>query len=181
MMVSLDGYFEGLGHAIDWHSADTEFNQFAAEQIEQVDTLIFGRRTYELLSRYWPNAKAQDEYDAIVTEKMNQLRKVVFSRSINGSSWHNTTVSADIAEVEKLKREPGKEIAVFGSNALAVALLNARLLDEWRVMVNPVVLGTGTSLFSGRKEPLKLSLSEIRSFKSGNVLFSYRPNSHQVA
>lgn len=176
-MVSLDGYFEGVGHDLSWHNVDAEFNAFAHEQnIGPVGTLLFGRTTYELMAGYWPKpAGAVD--DPETARFMNETPKVVASTEPFAPDWQGTTVvSANvIEEIEKLKAGPGKEIAIFGSNKLCVSLMEKGLVDEFRVMVNPVAIGAGTPLFAGLDKRYKFKLIKTRQFSSGNVLLTYVP------
>ncbi len=176
MMISLDGYFEGEGRSIDWHNVDEEFNDFAIAQLEEVDTLLFGRVTYEMMASYWPTAQAR-ENDPIVAGKMNGLQKLVFSHSLSDVKWENTRlVKGDLAaEMKQLKAQPGKDMIIFGSSDLAVTFIKQGLLDECRVMVNPVVLGGGKPLFAGIHDRLRLNLLRTRTFQSGNVLLCYEP------
>lgn len=181
MMVSVDGYFEGPNHDLSWHNVDAEFNEFAIKQTESVGTLLFGRRTYELMSSYWPSEQARKD-DPIVARLMNNTPKIVFSRTMeklqNIAEWHNATLKNEIKklEIKKLKRESAKDLAVFGSNQLCVSLMKLGLVDEFRIMLNPVALGRGTSLFAGLDKELKLSLISSKLFKSGNMLLTYEPN-----
>jgi dihydrofolate reductase len=159
MMVSVDGFFEGPHQEIDWHVVDAEFNELAAEFLDSVDTILFGRTTYEMMAAYWPTPSAMKD-DPMIAGKMNAMRKIVFSRTLEKADWNNTTlVKGDAAEdVARLKKMPGKDIAIFGSSKLAVSLSERGLIDEYRIMVNPVALGSGHSLFGGMKGRLKLRL-----------------------
>ena len=176
MMVTLDGFFEGPNHEIDWHNVDEEFNEFAIEQLDEIDTLLFGRVTYELMASYWPTSFAR-ENDPIVADKMNRIPKLVFSKTLDKAEWENSRlVNEHIAEeVSKLKQQPGKDMAIFGSSDLTVSLLEMGLVDELRIMVNPVVLGSGKSLFHGIRDTVKLKLLRMKTFRSGNVLLYYEP------
>jgi len=175
-LITLDGFFEGPNREIDWHNADEEFNKFAIRQLDSVGALLFGRVTYEMMAAYWPT-RAAISNDPIVAKKMNDLPKIVFSRTLSSAAWQNTRlVKGDIAEeVAKLKQEPGKDLFVFGSSDLAVALLQNDLLDEIRVILNPVILGSGKTLFQGLPGKLKLKLLNSQVFRSGNVLIYYQP------
>ena len=175
MMVSVDGYFEGPNREIDWHNVDEEFNDLAISFLDTVDTLLFGRVTYELMASYWPSEHARTN-DPIVAGKMNSLRKVVVSRTLKSVDWEKSTLlNGDIVEeVRKLKQQPGKDVAIFGSSELAVTLMQQRLVDEYRIMVNPVILGAGKSLFNGLNRRQNLKLLESKAFRSGNVLLCYR-------
>ncbi len=176
MMVSLDGYYEGKDRQIDWHNVDEEFNDFAIQQLNEVDTLLFGRVTYDMMASYWPTPQARTD-DPVVAEKMNSTPKIVFSHTLRDAKWENTRlVKGDLAaEVTRLKAQPGKDMIIFGSSDLAVSFLEHGLLDECRIMINPVVLGQGKSLFTGIHDRLKLKLLKSRTFHSGNVLLYYQP------
>ncbi len=176
IMVSLDGYFEGPNHEIDWHNVDAEFNNFAAGQLDEADTLVFGRRTYELMAGFWPTDHARS-VDPVVAEKMNSLPKVVVSRTLKTADWTGTAVvGGDLSHAFRTRKAAsGKQLAVLGSSNLCVTLLEQGLIDEVRLMYNPVVLGAGHSVFGGLKTRLKFERVDTQSFRSGNVLHRYRP------
>ena len=176
MMITLDGFFEGPNQEIDWHNVDEEFNEFAIHQLNDVDTLLFGRVTYQLMASYWPTQFAK-ENDPIVADKMNTVPKMVFSKTLDKAEWNNSRlVKEHVAEeISKLKQQQGRDLAIFGSSTLAVSLLQMGFIDELRVMVNPVVLGSGKSLFNGTHDKLNLKLLKMKTFRSGNVLLYYQP------
>ena len=177
MLISLDGFFEGPDRNINWHNVDEEFNQFAIEQLNTVDTLLFGRVTYEGMASYWPTPTAVAN-DPVVAGKINSLPKIVFSQSLSDVKWENTRLIKEkfIEEVNKLKQQPGKDLIIFGSSDLAVTFIENGLIDEYRIMVNPVALGGGKSLFKGIHNKLQLKLLKTKTFKSGNVLLYYAPS-----
>jgi dihydrofolate reductase len=176
MVMTLDGYHEGPNHEFDWPNVDDEFNEFAISQLNDIDVLLFGRATYEGMASYWPTPAAQ-EGDPLVAGFMNRVPKIVFSTTLPSADWENTTlVSGDVAPaISELKAQPGKNLAMFGSSNLTVSLLEQGLVDEIRVMVMPVLLGAGNSLFGGLKDRLHLKLARATTFSSGNVLLHYRP------
>ena len=176
MMVTLDGFFEGPDHNIDWHNVDEEFNDFAIDQLNEIDTLLFGRVTYEVMASYWPTPFAIED-DPVVAGKMNAIPKIVFSRTLDRAEWSNSRlVKENIAEeISQLKQQPGGDLAIFGSANLTMSLLQMGLVDELRLMINPVVLGKGNPLFEGVHEKLNLKLLKTRAFRSGNVLLYYQP------
>jgi dihydrofolate reductase len=176
MLTSLDGYFEGPAHEIDWHNTDDEFQEFAIEQTGQAGVLLFGRVTYEMMASYWPTRQAIDS-DPIVAGLMNSLPKIVFSRTLQKVDWQNTRiVKNDFAkEIATLKEQSGKDLCILGSSDLAVSFLEAGLLDEIRILINPIVLGAGKPLFKGIQDRLKLKLLKTRIFKNGNILLYYQP------
>ena len=175
MMTSADGYHADLGQALDWHNVDQEFSQFALAQLREAGTLVFGRVTYEGMAAFWP-APAGEESDPEVAKAMNTTPKIVISRTLAQAGWAGTQVISHHAEEElaRLKQQPGKDIVVAGSSTLTAGLLQAGLLDELRIMVNPVILGQGRSLFAGAGRT-SLQLLKTRQFTSGNVLLHYQP------
>lgn len=175
-MMSVDGFFEGLNKEIDWHNVDDEFNDFAIEQLGNAALLIFGRVTYKLMADYWPTPDAIKN-DSVVAEKMNSIRKIVFSRTLEKADWNNTTLIREdpAKECRRLKERNERDIYLFGSANLAAALRNAGVIDEYRIMLNPVILGNGSALFKPSLTRLKLKLTNSRTFKSGNVLLYYEP------
>ncbi len=176
MMITVDGYYAGPDGGIDWHNVDGEFNDFAIAQLNEVDTLLFGRETYELMASYWPTRDAVQD-DPVVAGKMNSLPKIVFSTTLGDVTWQNTRLIRDnvAAEVKRLKQQEGQDLLILGSSKLASTFIDQGLLDEARLMVNPVALGRGKSLFAGINDRLRLRLTKTRTFGSGNVLLYYEP------
>jgi dihydrofolate reductase len=176
MLTSLDGFFEGPDRDISWHHVDEQFNEFAIEQLNNMDTLLFGRVTYEMMASYWPTSAAKTD-DPVVAAKMNDLPKIVFSKSLSSVDWQNTRLIKNdfVEEMLKLKQQPGKDLIIFGSSDLAVSFMEYGLIDEYRVMVNPVVLGAGKTLFKGINKRHDLKLLKTKLFDSGNVLLYYEP------
>jgi dihydrofolate reductase len=179
-MMTLDGFFEGPNRDISWHTVDDEFNKFSGRQLDSVGVLLFGRITYQLMAGYWPTATRDDP---AVTLKMNTLPKFVFSRTMEKAEWNNTKLIREnpAEEILKLKQERGKDLALFGSAALLSTLAQANLVDEYRIMVNPILLGKGTPLFQGMDRRLDLKLISSNTYRSGNVLLCYRPSGKNTA
>lgn len=179
MMVSLDGYFEGPGHDLSWHNAaNNEFTKFADDQLDETDTLVFGHRTFAMMADFWPTSLASQEAKSTAT-RMNALHKVAFAHTTFETGWENSEISTDpISFMTELKQKPGKAVAVLGSSNLCVTLLEHGLLDELRIMVNPVAIGKGTPLFAGIKERQPFTLESSQGFSSGNVLLRYSIPKH---
>lgn len=180
MMVSLDGFFEGEDHDLSWHNVDEEFNQFAIHQLkDEIGLLLFGHRTYELMASYWPTEEALAD-DPEVASLMNNIPKIVFSRTLDRvqetNEWKNITLmtEANVDEINQIKSESGKDIAIFGSNNLCVNLMKLGVVDEFRIMVAPVVIDKGTKLFKGLDKKMELKLTSSRQFENGNVLLTYQ-------
>lgn len=176
MMVTLDGLFAGPNEELDWHNVDAEFNEYADELLSSVDALVFGRVTYQMMASYWPTPYAT-ETDPIIAAKMNAAPKVVFSHTLETVEWNNARlVNGELVEeVARLKQEPGKDMVIFGSGSLVSALTQHHLIDEYRIIVNPVVLGEGRPLFEGLSDRVQLQLLRTQTFRSGNVLLAYQP------
>jgi dihydrofolate reductase len=176
-LVTMDGYFSGMDGDISWaHSRDAEFNEFVQGNARAGGELVFGRITYELMASYWPTPHAMAN-DPVVAEGMNTLPKVVFSRTLDKVSWNNARlVKGDMAaEIRKMKQEPGKDMVIMGSGSLVAQLTEQKLIDEYQVVVYPVVLGKGRTMFDGIKEKLSLKLTSTRTFGNGNVFLRYQP------
>ena len=175
--VSLDGYFAGPNGDLSWaHRApDPEWNEFVAGNASGGGALVFGRVTYDMMVSYWPTPVAAKN-DPVVAARMNQLPKIVFSRTMKQASWNNTRlVKGDIvAETRKLKAEPGESMTILGSGSIVAQLAQAGLIDDFSFVVTPVALGKGRTLFEGIREHLPLKLTNTRAFKNGNVVLSYQ-------
>jgi dihydrofolate reductase len=177
--VSLDGYFAGRNGDIGWahkDKQDAEWNEFVAANAKGGGVLLFGRVTYELMASYWPTPHALRN-DPAVAERMNQLAKVVFSRTLGKVTWNNTRLVRDgmVAAVRKMKSEPGDDMAILGSGTVVSQLARENLIDEYQLVVNPVVLGAGRTMFAGVEDQLRLKLANSRTFANGNVLLRYQP------
>jgi|WetSurMetagenome_2_1015567.scaffolds.fasta_scaffold329617_2 dihydrofolate reductase len=176
MMTSIDGYFEGPNSELDWHNVDDEFNRYAIDFLNTLDTLVFGRKTYEMMASYWPTGNAAKD-DPVVAQKMNNLSKIVYSTTLEKVEWNKSKlVKTNIAdEVARQKLRQCKDLAIFGSSDLTLQLIPQGLIDEYRIIVNPIFLGKGKTLLSGLNERLKLKLVFTKTFRSGNVMLCYVP------
>jgi dihydrofolate reductase len=177
--VTLDGYFSGMSDDISWAhkgNEDAEWNAFVADNARAGGMLLLGRITYELMAGYWPTPDAMKNYPD-VAEGMNNLPKVVFSRTLDKASWqHTRLVKGDLAgEVRAMKKEAGEHIAILGSGSIVSQLAQEGLIDEYQVVLNPVVLGKGRTMFDGIKGKLTLKLTKTRTFSNGNILLYYEP------
>jgi dihydrofolate reductase len=174
--VTLNGYFKGPKGDISWHRHGPEENEYAAESLRSGNTLLFGRVTYEMMASYWPTPVAIKN-DPIVAEGMNNADKIVFSRTLKKVEWNNTRLVKDniVDEIKKMKQMPGKDMTLLGSGSILTQFAEQGLIDEYQLMVDPVVLGEGTPIMNGIKHKLDLELTGIRPFRSGVVLLSYRP------
>jgi dihydrofolate reductase len=171
-MMTLDGYFEGSAPwEIDWmeYVWGEELERFSLEQAQEVGALLFGRKTYEGMARHWSNATGE------IAEFMNNVPKIVFSRTLEVAEWRNSRLvnTRAEAEVPRLKHEPGKDLFIFGSATLTDSLTKHALIDEYRIGLNPLLLGTGTPMFKSNDERVRLRLLEARPMHSGVVILRY--------
>jgi dihydrofolate reductase len=174
MLVTANGYFERGRWEIDWHHTDEEFNDFSLEQLDEAGTLVFGRVTYTGMAEFWPTPQAI-EGEPATAQRMNALPKVVVSRTLQRADWKNTRIVRSIDDVAALKREDGKDALVLASSELAVSLSERGLIDEYRLLVNPIAIPDGKPVFMGLRRDLPLALVGSRVFKNGNVLLRYEP------
>jgi len=178
--TTLDGFFEGPNKELDWHSVDEEGKEYANDLLSNVDALLFGRVTYQLMADYWPAAATNhstSKSDLEIADKMNNLPKIVFSTTLQEVKWNNSRlVKENIAEeISKMKQQSGKDMVIFGSGSIVSTFMQHGLIDEYRIIVNPVVLGNGNPLFKGINSKQNLKLLRTRVFSSGEVILYYEP------
>ena len=174
--VTLNGYFKGPNEDISWHRHGAEENEFAAGNLKSGATLLFGRVTYKMMASYWPTPMAM-ENDPTVAEGMNNADKIVFSRTLKNAGWNNTRILKEniFAEIKKLKAMPAKDMVILGSGSIATQFAEQGLIDEYQIMIDPVVIEEGTPIFKNIKHKPDLKLTDTKTFKSGVVLLSYEP------
>ena len=171
-MLTLDGFFEGPDKGqIDWFRSDKELEEYILNSQRSVGAFVFGRVTYEGMASYWPSA------DGPIARFMNSVPKIVFSRTLERAEWNNTRLVKNNVpdEIRRLKQQPGGNIFVVGSANLITTLMQHHLIDEYRLGINPVILGHGIPLFKYNPERLDLKLLESKSIKSGLVILHYQP------
>ena len=181
-IVSLDGVVESPE---EWHFP--YFNDQIAEAIGAAmaasDAMLLGRVTYEEFAAFWPSQEASEE-DQEATDYMNNTPKFVVSKTLEEPlEWNNSTlIEGDVAEeVSRLKQQPGKDILVFGSGKLVNTLMRDELIDEYRLMIFPIIVGGGQRLFADRIGEMVLRLVDTETFGSGVVVLTYRPAAEQDA
>ncbi len=179
-LVTVDGLFAGPNGEIDWHNFDDEMGKYSVKQMKSLGALIFGKTTYELMASYWPTLDGIKS-EPVVAGIMNNIPKMVFSKTLkevkDGPIWKNVTVFREIKPEEfiKMKEQEGRDIAIFGSGTIVQQFTNLGLIDEYRLIVNPLILGEGKPLFKDIKNKINLKLINTRVFKNGNVLLCYQP------
>lgn len=186
--VSADGYFAGTDGNLNWVVPEEELDKAAAASTSGTGTIIFGRRTYEMFEGFWPHAlddsstapdphragRRSPEIRAMATW-INEATKVVFSRARKEVTWRNSRLlhELDPREIEAMKQQPGGDIMIFGSGSIVSQLTEHGLIDEYRFVVGPILLGAGRSLLSGVPKSLRLDLLEAKEYQSGNVMLRY--------
>jgi dihydrofolate reductase len=159
--------------------ADDEIHEHYNELLRNAGTLIYGRTTYQLMESYWPSVvknptgnKPMDEFAVLI----DNISKIVFSRTLNNVDWKNTTLKKEVVkeEILELKQQAGKNIVV-GSPSLIVALAQLDLIDEYQLGVQPIVLGSGLPLFKNIKDRIDLKLLKTKTFGCGAVMLYYEP------
>ncbi len=186
--VSADGYFAGHDGNLNWVVQDEEIDKAAVKRTSSVDTILLGRRTYELFEAFWPHAvddspTSADPHDPsrrtatlrAMAVWINETTKLVFSRTLKKVTWKNSRImeKVDPRAIAAMKGEPGKDMIVFGSGSIVSELTRHRLIDEYQFVVNPTLLGKGKPLMEGVLKGSKLRLLESKQYPSGNVVLRY--------
>ncbi len=173
MGVTLDGFVHGAQGYEDWGLPPEDDEVVAwkvVASLREAGTHIMGRSTYEAMASVWPTTTG------VYADVMNEIPKVVFSKTLTHADWPESQIaSGDLAEdIDRLRRQPGGVILAHGGATFVDALIRDRLIDEYRLVIHPVVIGHGTGLFSALGEPLRLSLMEARTFPGGTAIHVYR-------
>ena len=186
--VTADGNFAGSDGNLNWVVPEPELDKAAAEGLSGADTILFGRRTYELFEAFWPQAvddspTAPDPHSAgrrspeirAMAVWINEATKLVFSRTRKDVTWRNSRLlhEFDPHEIEAMKRQPGKNMMIFGSGSIVSQLTQHGLIDEYHFVVSPIFLGSGRPLISGVPKSVKLDLLEAKQYPSGNLKLRY--------
>ena len=175
--VSLDGFFTDAKNDMSWaHKHDEEWNAFASGNASGQGELLFGRVTYEMMAAFWPTPQAAQMLPQVAAG-MNAMRKHVFSRTLERVSWQNATLLKGdlVSETKRLKEQPGPDLVILGSGSIVSQLTAAGLIDEYQMVLNPIVLGRGRTLFETVDRKTPLTLTRSRTFKNGNVVLWYEP------
>jgi dihydrofolate reductase len=174
--ITLNGFYKDANNGIDWHKHGEEEEHYSKDSMKSESILLFGRVTYDMMAGWWPTDQAKQNMPEMA-KGMNGAEKIVFSRNLKHAEWQNTKViSGDlIAEVNKLKQEALKDMVILGSGSIVAQLSEHKLIDEYKIMIDPVALGRGASLFTNIEHQLDLELKDSKTFKSGVVLLVYVP------
>lgn len=170
MMISLDGYVEATDPTEYWHNWNEEMNSYMMSYFETVDTFIYGRKSYEEMLDYWPAQTGE------FADVMNEMPKLVFSRSLRSLDW-NSRLLDEVNPVyfKQILQEEGKDLVIFAGPDLIESFRKHDLIDEYRLIINPLILGGGKKLFQDLEATEKLKLVSSRQFDCGNILLIYTP------
>jgi dihydrofolate reductase len=179
--MSLDGFVAGPKGEMDWIVYNDELEKYSHDLHSSTDAAIYGRVTYQMMESYWPTVLTDPSATGGALDHarwLDKATKIVVSRTLDSVQWKNTVLIRDNIgqEMAKIKRQPGKDLWLLGSPTLAQAFMKHDLIDEYRINVNPVVLGNGKPLFGGLDKPLNLKLLEARTFTVGVVALRYEPD-----
>ena len=179
MHVSLDGFVAGPNGEMDWIRFDDQLVDDVAELTDTADTALFGRVTYQMMAGYWPTAADSPDatkHDIDHARWVNNAPKLVFSRTLESVDWQNSRIVRDDfpAEIARLKQQPGKNLLMIGSTKTAHTFMQLGLIDEYRLNVNPIVLGGGNPLFADIKDQINLQLVSAKLYASGVVGLHYQ-------
>lgn len=178
--TSLDGFIDGPNGEFDWPVMSGELSAYSLDLVGEADAFLYGRIVWDMMSSYWPNAESisDDEHDLAHAPVWRKKPKVVFSRTLEKADWNTRVIGANLAEeVVALKAEPGRDMILMGGSALPGVLAEAGLIDEYQVVVHPVVLGGGKPLLGHPARRIGLDLVESRVFDGRTTLLRYRPKS----
>ena len=174
--VTLDGFMAGPDGELDWAVRDDEVTQNSKEGNDSTDMFLFGRVTYDMMASFWPTPIGKST-NPVFADALNNTPKIVFSTTLEKADWQNTEVMKELTkeEILKLKQLSGKNMMIFGSGTLVEQLTKLGLIDEYQLMLNPIVLGKGKPLFKDTTDRMNLTLVRAKTFKSGIVLLQYQP------
>jgi len=176
--VSIDGFIAGVQGKTDWFPWDSEIEDYYEERQNRADTVMYGRETYEVMFQYWSDQTLTISDRPEFIRFMNNTAKIVFSKSLVKADWKNTQVvrTIDKHQIELLKCSSGKDILIYGSGTVVSQLAELQLIDEYALMLYPVVLGSGKPLFPNISDRIKLDLISTERFSCGSMLHIYHPN-----
>jgi dihydrofolate reductase len=178
--ITLDGFVAGPNDEMEWLLVDEAMNTYENNLIHMADTLLLGRATYQGFAGYWPKV-AQDpaatKEEVAYAQQVNAMHKIVFSQTLKHVAWTNSRLVEMLRpeEIRRMKQEPGRDMIIYGSLSLVRALMQYGLIDEYQLLVHPVVLGRGKPLWSNVKEKMTLKCVQTQTFPSGVILLSYQP------
>jgi dihydrofolate reductase len=175
--TSLDGVFDADSMEQWFHPYDSKDRQeHITELVLASDAFLFGRVTYQMLAGYWPNVKNNDKHDLKVANKLNSSQKYVVSSTLKEAEWSNSTIIKRdaVKEIANLKERPDHSMLVFGSAALVESLMDADLVDEYHLLVHPIIMGRGKHAFMSGMKTTKLKLGETTTLSRGVISLSYQ-------
>jgi dihydrofolate reductase len=179
--LSLDGFVADRNGKLDFFTnltpeQNTYSNQDQLRFLQTVDTILLGRKTYELFAGFWPNATSDQE---VIANRLNETKKIVFSNTLTKAAWGEwpaaEIISGDANKaIAQLKSMPGKDMVLWGSISLAQSLMKENLIDEYHIQLCPVLTAGGRSLFTEQFNPRNMQLLEVRQYTTGTIFLNYK-------
>lgn len=179
IVVSLDGYIEGMNGEVDWFVWDETTSKYTLDTMNEVELIMYGRKAYEANAKHWqaiPNLSTSTANEIAFAHIMNEKPKLVFSKTMEKAEWNARLVKDNIVEeIQKEKQKPGKDMVLFAGSKIAQTFINLGLIDEYRFLLHPIILGKGNPLFGNITASHNLKLIEAKSSPKGIVILRYQP------
>lgn len=180
VQMTVDGFIAGVNSEMDWlvFNWDNEINRYVEELTEPIDCIVLGRKLAQGFIPHWAGVAADEKHAEYASgKKFTGTHKVVFTKTLEKSEWENTVLAKGdlVEEITKLKNQDGGDIIAYGGGTFVSSLIQANLIDEYHLFINPTALGSGMSIFAGLKSKLNLTLRTTRSFPCGIVVLWYEP------
>ncbi|MEO7176839.1 MAG: dihydrofolate reductase family protein [Saprospiraceae bacterium] len=175
--ITINGLYKGLLEDISWHGhGGGEEADFASKNAQSNHVLLFGRKTYDMMSAFWPTPMAAESMPEIA-KGINSAEKIVFSRTLKVADWNNARIIGEdmIKKIKELKKTEGNDMTLLGSGSILSQLSDAGLIDQYDIMIDPVAIGQGAPIFQSIQNQLNLKLKSQRVFASGTILLQYVP------
>ena len=173
--ISLNGYYKGYLEDISWHQHGEDEARFSLQNLKSGNTLLFGRKTFEMMQSFWTSEMAHNSFPEIA-RLMNDARKIVVSKVLDASSWNNTTfINKNLLDqIRSMKESSKNDLTILGSGSLLKQLTHARLIDEYQIMLDPIFIKNGYPMLNNLSKNLELQLSSSEVFDSGIILMTYQ-------
>lgn len=170
--ITLDGYYKNTSNDTSWHHHSEDASLFSEESLSSGNTLLFGRKTYEMMAGFWPTAMAYELYPA-VAEGMNEANKLVVLNSLSQTDWENSKLLSTnwLEDIKTYKINTN--ITLLGSGSVLKQLAESQLIDQFQFLIDPIAIGKGTSIFKDIVTPISFELEDTRIFKDGSILITY--------
>lgn len=174
--ISLNGFYKGMDEDIQWHQHGSEEAEYSVESLKSGNTILFGRKTYEMMYSFWPTPMAYESFPEVAVG-MNKARKIVISKSLTSADWQSTTIIREnlIDNIVKLKNTSQQNMTILGSGSILKQLSEANLIDEYQIMIDPIFIVGGQPILDNLKRHINLEMTKSHVLNSGTILVTYTP------